>query len=578
MKKTLVAFLIGAALPAAATTLEPLERDASARIVGGEPANTKNWKFIASLVKKGYPASEGHFCGGSFLGGKYVLTAAHCVDETNADSIDIVLGLYDQKKESQAQRIAVKNIYQHAGYNPEIMSNDIAVIELERSVDNATIELADSRVIENMRAGDKVYVAGWGDTLDESVQSPNILREVDVQYVDRAACQNLGGAYAKISVDAICAGYSDGGKDSCHGDSGGPLIANDNGMSKLLGVVSWGSGCAKANAYGVYANVAHFQTNGWIESHLNTISYTQYRDLGLIKTKARQDTFTIRNDEAIAPLNITEITLPEGVSVTQNTCTQTLAPSQSCELTINYTPDSSQSSQTIEFTTDHSKLPKFTTTLKYIAIDKASAAVSSAVPIKGTEVFTSGKAWTEKNGELQSSNAWESNGKSILYITDLPKGTLQLEYKALRANSNAFMVQINDDWYLLEERADFEQISIKLEKPSNSLQFVYVRDDTPDENSSSTIIASFEQAYIRNIKMLDSTDTSNNSDNNTNNDGNTDNDNNTDNTITDNITSANNSADKRKRSGGSFSIGLLVLLGAGLFTRRKRWSLHETCA
>ena len=73
MIKTLVPFLVGAALPTAATTLEPIERDASTRIVGGQTAHTKDWKFIASLVKKGHPASEGHFCGGSFLGNKYVL-------------------------------------------------------------------------------------------------------------------------------------------------------------------------------------------------------------------------------------------------------------------------------------------------------------------------------------------------------------------------------------------------------------------------------------------------------------------------------------------------------------------------
>ncbi|MEF1215350.1 trypsin-like serine protease, partial [Vibrio alginolyticus] len=119
MKKTLVAFLIGLTLPATtiADTLEPVQNDVSTRIIGGEPANTSDWKFIASLVRKGQPTSIGHFCGGSFLGGKYVLTAAHCVEGLNADDLDIVLGLYDKNRESQAQRIAIKNIYSHDEYN-----------------------------------------------------------------------------------------------------------------------------------------------------------------------------------------------------------------------------------------------------------------------------------------------------------------------------------------------------------------------------------------------------------------------------------------------------------------------------
>ncbi|MDF4937144.1 trypsin-like serine protease, partial [Vibrio parahaemolyticus] len=100
MKKTLVAFLIGLTLPATtiADTLKPVQNDVSTRIIGGEPANTSDWKFIASLVRKGQPTSIGHFCGGSFLGGKYVLTAAHCVEGLNADDLDIVLGLYDQNR------------------------------------------------------------------------------------------------------------------------------------------------------------------------------------------------------------------------------------------------------------------------------------------------------------------------------------------------------------------------------------------------------------------------------------------------------------------------------------------------
>lgn len=242
MKKTLVAFLIGLTLPTTtiADTLKPVQNDVSTRIIGGEPANTSDWKFIASLVRKGQPTSIGHFCGGSFLGGKYVLTAAHCVEGLNADDLDIVLGLYDQNRESQAQRIAVNNIYSHTAYNSHTTNNDIALIELEHSVDSATIDLATPEVLDSVRVGDKLHVAGWGNTSTTDRVYPIVLQQVDLEYVDRATCQNLSGNYSNVSDDGICAGYYWGGKDSCQGDSGGPLIVDDNGINKLLGVVSWG--------------------------------------------------------------------------------------------------------------------------------------------------------------------------------------------------------------------------------------------------------------------------------------------------------------------------------------------------
>ncbi|HAS6629359.1 serine protease [Vibrio parahaemolyticus] len=537
MKKTLVAFLIGLTLPATtiADTLKPVQNDVSTRIIGGEPANTSDWKFIASLVRKGQPTSIGHFCGGSFLGGKYVLTAAHCVEGLNADDLDIVLGLYDQNRESQAQRIAVNNIYSHTAYNSHTTNNDIALIELEHSVDSATIDLATPEVLDSVRVGNKLHVAGWGNTSTTDRVYPTVLQQVDLEYVDRATCQNLSGNYSNVSDDGICAGYYWGGKDSCQGDSGGPLIVDDNGINKLLGVVSWGDGCAQPNAYGVYANVAHFQHNGWIDSHRNTISYTQYRDLHFVERKAQQETFTIRNDEVNTPINITGVTLTSGISLAKNTCTATLAPSQSCQITVGYYPSYSESVETIEVFTDHPQLSKLSTTFKYSGIDKASSSLSSAIPLAGANVYTNEYAWTAENGELQSADMGMSTGASILHLTDLPKGKLSMDFKVLSDGFDYFVVFVNGQEYdYTRQLLDYNELSIDLYRKSNTVTFAYLKNYEFNGGYNA-------QAYIRNIKMSVSSDKTSES-----------------------------SITKTSSSGGSFSISLLMLLAAGSFLRRQK--------
>ncbi|EHJ9988126.1 TPA: serine protease [Vibrio parahaemolyticus] len=537
MKKTLVAFLIGLTLPATtiADTLKPVQNDVSTRIIGGEPANTSDWKFIASLVRKGQPTSIGHFCGGSFLGGKYVLTAAHCVEGLNADDLDIVLGLYDQNRESQAQRIAVNNIYSHTAYNSHTTNNDIALIELEHSVDSATIDLATPEVLDSVRVGDKLHVAGWGNTSTTDRVYPTVLQQVDLEYVDRATCQNLSGNYSNVSDDGICAGYYWGGKDSCQGDSGGPLIVDYNGIDKLLGVVSWGDGCAQPNAYGVYANVAHFQHNGWIDSHRNTISFTQYRDLHFVERKAQQETFTIRNDEVNTPINITGVTLTSGISLAKNTCTATLEPSQSCQITVGYYPSYSESVETIEVFTDHPQLSKLSTTFKYSGIDKASSSLSSAIPLAGANVYTNEYAWTAENSELQSADMGMSTGASILHLTDLPKGKLSMDFKVLSDGFDYFVVFVNGQEYdYTRQLLDYNELSIDLYRKSNTVTFAYLKNYEFNGGYNA-------QAYIRNIKMSVSSDKTSES-----------------------------SITKTSSSGGSFSISLLMLLAAGSFLRRQK--------
>ena len=97
----------------------------------------------------------------------------------------------------------------------------------------------------------------------------NNLLKVEVPYVDEKTCEDDYTGYT-ISEKMICAGEK--GKDSCQGDSGGPLVAYDeNNSAVLVGVVSWGIGCAYEGYPGVYARVSAFVD--WINQTIERNAY-----------------------------------------------------------------------------------------------------------------------------------------------------------------------------------------------------------------------------------------------------------------------------------------------------------------
>jgi len=101
-------------------------------------------------------------------------------------------------------------------------------------------------------AGARAVVSGWGTLTAGGSTLPSQLQAVEVNITSRAACNSAYAAYGGITVNMICAGVTGGGKDACQGDSGGPLVVGD----QLVGIVSWGMGCALADYPGVYTNVA----------------------------------------------------------------------------------------------------------------------------------------------------------------------------------------------------------------------------------------------------------------------------------------------------------------------------------
>jgi secreted trypsin-like serine protease len=216
--------------------------DIEPKIIGGEPAGPDEFPWIVALADANDPSFN--YCGGQLIAEDVVLTAAHCTVDSQPADVVIRHGSTDI---TQTDVYEVADIYVAEGFDGSTMVNDWSLIKLAAPIAGATtVPLAES----DTKDWGSLTVAGWGTT--ESGAGSQDLLKVDVPYVTDEECSGAYGAEFDAG-SMICAGdLANGGKDSCQGDSGGPMVAADG---TLVGVVSWGYGCAEAGNPGVYANV-----------------------------------------------------------------------------------------------------------------------------------------------------------------------------------------------------------------------------------------------------------------------------------------------------------------------------------
>jgi trypsin len=263
----------GAALLLAA----PVFADRPPRIVGGNTTTISQhpWQVALTWDQARFAGTgtdkDRLFCGGSLITRRVVLTAAHCVDgadpendtDLDPDDVDVIAGRTTLTTDpANDEEIAgpMTAVEHHPSFNPATFENDVGFIVLPApgitlASNKQVIRLAGSVDRTLWVPGAQTVVSGWGVTSEEGSTS-DTLKEAVVPSLPSQTCAspNVYGAEF-VTATMTCAGFLEGGTDSCQGDSGGPLTTPKGGARRLVGVVSFGNGCARPGFPGVYARV-----------------------------------------------------------------------------------------------------------------------------------------------------------------------------------------------------------------------------------------------------------------------------------------------------------------------------------
>ncbi|XP_035662350.1 uncharacterized protein LOC118406418 isoform X2 [Branchiostoma floridae] len=241
-------------------------------IVGGTEVEPGAFPWQAMLWDI-RPTRNRFFCSGSLINKRWVITAAHCIRELGLTEQDFIvrLGKHTSVRgvlEANERSYIVERIIVHPDFNGDTYESDVALLQLalpevtftEYILPICLPEIPEARRL--IRPGNIGTVTGWGAQAVGEGTSEKLMK-VSLPVVSLRRCRDSHPQYAQeISQNMFCAGRREGGKDACEGDSGGPFAAFDNGRWHLLGVVSWGDGCALRGKYGVYTRLHRFRD--WI--------------------------------------------------------------------------------------------------------------------------------------------------------------------------------------------------------------------------------------------------------------------------------------------------------------------------
>ncbi|XP_008570201.1 PREDICTED: complement factor I-like [Galeopterus variegatus] len=242
------------------------------RVVGGKPAGVGDLPWQVA-IKDGKEIK----CGGIYIGGCWILTAAHCVRVSKTRHYQVWTSLVDWiRPNSELLVETVNKVIIHEKYNGTTYENDIALLEMKKFSNRKECELPNSIPAcvpwspYLFQPNDKCIVSGWGREKDN--QKVYSLRWGEVNLISNCS-KFYPNRYFEKEME--CAGTKDGSIDACKGDSGGPLVCMDvNNVTYVWGIVSWGENCGEPEFPGVYTKVANYFD--WISYHVGRALISQH--------------------------------------------------------------------------------------------------------------------------------------------------------------------------------------------------------------------------------------------------------------------------------------------------------------
>ncbi|XP_055469619.1 kallikrein-4 [Psammomys obesus] len=229
---------------------------ASGRIIQGQDCRPHSQPWQAALFSE----DDYFFCSGVLVHPRWVLSAAHCLQ----DSYTVGLGLHnlESSQEPGSRMLEAHLSIQHPNYNDPPFANDLMLIKLNESVMESNTIRRIPVASQCPNPGDTCLVSGWGRLKNGKL--PSLLQCVNLSVVSEETCRlTYDPVYDHLSM--FCAGGGPDHKDSCNGDSGGPIVCNRS----LQGLVSLGQGeCGQPGIPSVYTNLCKFTT--WIQTTILT--------------------------------------------------------------------------------------------------------------------------------------------------------------------------------------------------------------------------------------------------------------------------------------------------------------------
>lgn len=447
------------------------------RIIGGVQ-NSEAYPWMVSIQR------GSHFCGGVLISKDWVLTAAHCLDDKNAEDLTLYIGIERTSLLSTGDMRKADWILIHPDYNDNLFYSDLALIKLDQSATKTPINILSRDATLALQQNEQLRILGWGVT--DTGATSQVLQQVDVSFQRDNICNST---YPINSIDdywdrSFCAGEVSGGKDSCQGDSGGPILVKANNEWALTGLVSWGSGCAEAGLYGVYTEVSAMVD--WIEQRHSGVTLLGEEKIGFMgQDREKAETFTVINMSAQAKevkrKSVNNIYFD--IDDANWLLGDSIPGGYACEFKVNAQGDiAGEHSAKLEIELSDYAIAHDLNS-KVLSSISASALDTEWEFFSGTDYDTEhGAAWFQQTddtqGAVMKSGGAPLGGRSVLltYLNG-PVGTdkqyLKFESQVNNGGSNYLGVYVNDLAPTIINNKNWSSYAVELEAGVNHVMFIY---------------------------------------------------------------------------------------------------------